>query len=67
MHHPLGVKPYSTREAALESPYARRYLVVLNPAAGQSDTERVLRLLAGAFASRRVGFDVVETAGAGDA
>jgi diacylglycerol kinase (ATP) len=47
--------------------YASRTLVVLNPAAGQEDTDRVLRLLAGAFAVRRAGFDVVETRGAGDA
>jgi len=48
-------------------PFATRNLVVLNPAAGQADTDRVLRLLAGAFAVRRAGFDVVETRGAGDA
>ena len=39
----------------------------MNPAAGQSDTERVLRLLAGAFAVRGAGFDVTHTAAAGDA
>jgi YegS/Rv2252/BmrU family lipid kinase len=44
-----------------------RNLIVLNPVAGQSDTNRVLRLLAGAFAVRRAPFDVVETRGAGDA
>jgi diacylglycerol kinase (ATP) len=48
-------------------PYAGRNLVVLNPVAGQADTNRVLRLLAGAFAVRRAPFDVVETRGAGDA
>jgi diacylglycerol kinase (ATP) len=67
MDHPLSVEPFATHPAALGNPFAQRYLVVLNPAAGQRDTERVLRLLAAAFASRRVGFDVVETAGAGDA
>lgn len=52
---------------AVADPYGSRNLVVLNPAAGQTDTERVLRLLAGAFAMRRAGFDVVETQGYGDA
>ncbi|HYH79857.1 MAG TPA: diacylglycerol kinase family protein [Longimicrobium sp.] len=47
--------------------YAGRNLVVLNPVAGQADTNRVLRLLAGAFAVRRSAFDVVETRGPGDA
>ncbi|HYJ80079.1 MAG TPA: diacylglycerol kinase family protein, partial [Longimicrobiaceae bacterium] len=46
---------------------AARSLVVLNPAAGQEDTDRVLRLLAGAFAVRRAGFDLVETRGPHDA
>ena len=44
-----------------------RTLVVLNPAAGQADTEAVLRLLAGAFAVRGASFDVYQTAAAGDA
>jgi diacylglycerol kinase (ATP) len=44
-----------------------RTLIVMNPAAGQADTERVLRLLAGAFAVRGASFDVAFTAGAGDA
>lgn len=44
-----------------------RTLVVMNPAAGQLDADRALRLLAGAFAVRGAGFDVVQTAGAGDA
>ena len=39
----------------------------MNPAAGQLDAERALRLLAGAFAVRGAGFDVVQTTGAGDA
>ncbi|MBV9774462.1 MAG: diacylglycerol kinase family lipid kinase [Gemmatimonadetes bacterium] len=49
------------------SPYAGRTLVVLNPAAGQDDPGRVRRLLGGAFAVRGASFDLVETAGAGDA
>ena len=49
------------------SPYSGRNLIVLNPVAGQADTERVLRLLAGAFAVRRSPFDVMETRGPGDA
>lgn len=49
------------------SPYTGRNLIVLNPVAGQADTERVLRLLAGAFAVRRSPFDVLETRGPGDA
>jgi YegS/Rv2252/BmrU family lipid kinase len=48
-------------------PYASRYLVVLNPAAGQANTDRAVRALAGAFATRRAGFDILETRGAGDA
>lgn len=56
-----------TVPGALVDPFGSRHLVVLNPAAGQEDTDRVLRLLAGAFAVRRAGFDVVETGGAGDA
>jgi diacylglycerol kinase (ATP) len=44
-----------------------RTLVVMNPAAGLLESERALRLLAGAFAVRGAGFDVVQTAGAGDA
>lgn len=44
-----------------------RTLIVMNPAAGQTDTERVLRLLAGAFAVRGASFDVAHTAGPGDA
>jgi diacylglycerol kinase (ATP) len=44
-----------------------RTLVVLNPAAGQADTEKVLRLLAGAMAVRGASFDVFQTATAGDA
>lgn len=49
------------------TPYADRALVVLNPAAGQEDPRRVRRLLGGAFAVRGASFDLVETAGAGDA
>lgn len=48
-------------------PYADRALIVLNPAAGQEDPLRVRRLLGGAFAVRGAAFDLVETAGAGDA
>jgi diacylglycerol kinase (ATP) len=44
-----------------------RTLVVLNPAAGQADTDKVLRLLAGAFAVRGASFDVFQTTAAGDA
>lgn len=47
--------------------YTGRYLLVVNPAAGQGDADRLLRQLGGAFAVRRLAFDVVETAGAGDA
>lgn len=39
----------------------------MNPAAGQTDTERVLRLLGGAFAVRGASFDVVNTTAAGHA
>ena len=44
-----------------------RTLIVMNPAAGQADTERVLRLLAGAFAVRGASFDVAHTGAAGHA
>jgi YegS/Rv2252/BmrU family lipid kinase len=44
-----------------------RTLVVLNPAAGQADTDKVLRLLAGAMAVRGASFDIFQTAAAGDA
>jgi diacylglycerol kinase (ATP) len=44
-----------------------RTLIVMNPAAGQADTDRVLRLLAGAFAVRGASFDVAHTTAAGDA
>ncbi|HET7229082.1 MAG TPA: hypothetical protein VFJ16_03735, partial [Longimicrobium sp.] len=59
--------PTSVLEPDPPRPYAGRNLVVLNPVAGQADTNRVLRLLAGAFAVRRAPFDVVETRGPGDA
>jgi YegS/Rv2252/BmrU family lipid kinase len=55
------------RDEAPAGANGTRNLVVLNPVAGQADTNRVLRLLAGAFAVRRAGFDVVETRGPGDA
>ncbi|HET8656173.1 MAG TPA: diacylglycerol kinase family protein [Longimicrobiaceae bacterium] len=48
-------------------PYAGRTLVVLNPAAGQDDAARMRRLIGGAFAVRGAAFDLVETAGPGDA
>jgi YegS/Rv2252/BmrU family lipid kinase len=63
----VDVDATAVMEPGMPSPNAGRHLVVLNPVAGQSDTERVLRLLAGAFAVRRAPFDVVETRGAGDA
>ncbi|HEU0014644.1 MAG TPA: diacylglycerol kinase family protein [Longimicrobium sp.] len=44
-----------------------RTLLVLNPAAGQGDPDRLLRQLAGAFAVRGEAFDVAKTAGPGDA
>lgn len=50
-----------------ESAYVARTLVILNPAAGQVPAERTRRLLGGAFAVRGAAFDLVETAGAGDA
>jgi YegS/Rv2252/BmrU family lipid kinase len=50
-----------------EHPYAGRALVVLNPAAGQEDPERVRRQIGGALAVRGAPFDLLETRGAGDA
>jgi diacylglycerol kinase (ATP) len=68
MDHRLGAyEPTALLEAEEAAPFAGRSLIVLNPVAGQADTDRVLRLLAGAFAVRRSPFDVVETRGAGDA
>lgn len=69
MDHPLAVleRPAYHDEPEVAGPNGSRNLIVLNPVAGQSDTNRVLRLLAGAFAVRRAGFDVVETHGPGDA
>jgi len=68
MDHPIAtLDPVDLPEALAVGPYARRNLVVLNPVAGQEDTDRVLRLLAGAFAVRRAGFDIVTTGGPGDA
>jgi len=66
MDHPLAVLD-PVRDDAPAGANGTRNLVVLNPVAGQTDTNRVLRLLAGAFAVRRAGFDVVETRGPGDA
>ncbi len=60
--------PALVAESAPRPPLAgSRTLVVMNPAAGQLDADRALRLLAGAFAVRGAGFDVVQTAAAGDA
>lgn len=68
MDHPIAtLDPLSLPDPLAAGAYARRNLVVLNPVAGQEDTDRVLRLLAGAFAVRRAGFDIVTTSGPGDA
>lgn len=67
MDHPVATLDLTHSSGNGTNANAARNLVVLNPVAGQADTNRVLRLLAGAFAVRRAGFDVVETRGAGDA
>ncbi|HEX8246149.1 MAG TPA: diacylglycerol kinase family protein [Longimicrobium sp.] len=67
MDHPLGLLDPAEAAGGNGAAYAGRNLIVLNPVAGQADTDRVLRLLAGAFAVRRSPFDVVETGGPGDA
>jgi diacylglycerol kinase (ATP) len=54
-------------EGLITGTYSDRTLIVLNPAAGQEDPERLRRALGGAFAVRRAAFDLVETLGAGDA
>lgn len=60
--------PLAVYAAGVEpSPYAGRTLIVLNPAAGQDDPDRLRRRLGGAFTARGAAFDLVETAGAGDA
>lgn len=51
----------------LAHPYAGRTLVVLNPTAGQEDPARVRRQIGGALAVRGAPFDLLETAGPGDA
>ncbi|HEX6749932.1 MAG TPA: diacylglycerol kinase family protein [Longimicrobium sp.] len=68
MDHPLATyDPTALLDPVAAAANAGRNLVVLNPVAGQADTDRVLRLLAGAFAVRRSPFEVVETRGPGDA
>ena len=58
----------ATREPdRLPGSNAARNLLVVNPVAGQRDTDRMLRLVAGAFSVRRAPFDLVETGGPGDA
>lgn len=47
--------------------YAGRTLIVINPAAGQDEQERLRRKIGGAFAARRAPFDLVETERAGHA
>src|SRR5690606_40546011 len=53
--------------SALADGNGARTLVILNPAAGQWNPERVRRQIGGAFAVRGASFDLVETTGAGDA
>jgi YegS/Rv2252/BmrU family lipid kinase len=48
-------------------PFAGRTFVILNPAAGQDDPERLKRTLGGAFAARDAPFDLVVTTHAGHA
>lgn len=47
--------------------HAGRTFIILNPAAGQNDPARLRRMIGGAFAARLAPFDLVETAGPGDA
>lgn len=42
-------------------PYAGRTLIVINPAAGQDDPDRLRRRIGGAFAALKAPFDMVET------
>ncbi len=51
----------------MTDPYAGRALIIVNPASGRGNSDRTLRSLGAAFAARRASFDLVETAGAGDA
>jgi YegS/Rv2252/BmrU family lipid kinase len=51
----------------LTDPYAGRALIIVNPASGRGNSDRTLRSLGAAFAARRASFDLLETAGAGDA
>lgn len=64
---PGAADPLGRSSPACFPPRTKRTLVVVNPAAGQVDTDRVLRWLAGAFAVRGSPFDLVETRGHGDA
>lgn len=47
--------------------YAGRTLIIVNPAAGQEEPERLRRRLGGAFAAREASFDLVTTRFAGHA
>ncbi len=49
------------------NPYAGRVLLILNPVAGQEDPLTLRRFLGGALAVRDLSFDLIETAGRGDA
>jgi diacylglycerol kinase (ATP) len=51
----------------LEEGFGSRTLVILNPAAGQTDPKRVRRQIGGAFAVRGASFDLAETTCSGDA
>lgn len=48
-------------------PYADRTFIILNPAAGQDDPDRLRRMIGGAFTVRQAAFDLVTTTGPGHA
>lgn len=55
------------RPDAVDSPYAARTFVLLNPAAGREDPVRLRRRIGGALAARGASFDMAETASEGHA
>ncbi|MEX0891429.1 MAG: diacylglycerol kinase family protein [Gemmatimonadota bacterium] len=57
----------AARFADAVGPYADRICVLLNPAAGQDEPERLRRLLGGAFAARGAAIDILATERAGHA
>lgn len=56
-----------TADGGAVGPWAGRTFIILNPAAGQEESERLRRQIGGAFAARESAFDLVTTQHAGHA